>query len=214
MSRYKAIFVTPCHTKKIFANIKRQGKDFSGRITPLFATMMVEAQVDIELIPNETTKESVPTHYNNPLLSGEDRLKLIELMDIYTKLSDRVLSLEHIKTNQAAKIKNLKKKEDASNQGRKIAALDADEALMEIKTSKPKVKIIVILEHSEVTTITTIPIQPSSKDKGKAIMVEPKKPLKKKAQIQGDEELAQWLFAEEQAQFEKEQRIARENAAE
>ncbi|GKB11628.1 uncharacterized mitochondrial protein-like protein [Tanacetum coccineum] len=40
--------------------------------------------------------------------SGEDRLKLTELMDMYTKLSERVLDLEHTKTAQAKEIINLK----------------------------------------------------------------------------------------------------------
>nr|GEV91977.1 ribonuclease H-like domain-containing protein [Tanacetum cinerariifolium] len=54
------------------------------------------------------------------------------------------------------------------------------------------------------------------KDKGKGILQEPKKSLKisRKAQMQIDKELAQRLFEEEQAQFEKEQRIARERAEE
>ncbi|GKC16908.1 hypothetical protein Tco_1013690, partial [Tanacetum coccineum] len=54
------------------------------------------------------------------------------------------------------------------------------------------------------------------KDKGKGIMLEPEKPPKNpiKAQIQRDAEIAQRLFEEEQAQFEREQRIARERAAE
>ncbi|GKE18701.1 hypothetical protein Tco_1426278, partial [Tanacetum coccineum] len=43
MSHHKKIYVIPSHTKKIFANMKREGKDFSGRVTPLFATMMVQA---------------------------------------------------------------------------------------------------------------------------------------------------------------------------
>ncbi|GJZ91362.1 hypothetical protein Tco_0663289, partial [Tanacetum coccineum] len=51
---------------------------------------------------------SVPTHYNDPLLSGEDRLKLTDLMDMCTKLSERVLDLEHTKTAQAQEITNLK----------------------------------------------------------------------------------------------------------
>ncbi|GJS57461.1 hypothetical protein Tco_0652245 [Tanacetum coccineum] len=38
------IYVTPSHTKKIFANMKRQVKDFSSRVTPLFPTMVVQAQ--------------------------------------------------------------------------------------------------------------------------------------------------------------------------
>ncbi|GKG01573.1 hypothetical protein Tco_0306278, partial [Tanacetum coccineum] len=56
-------------------------------------------------VPN---KEYVPTHSNDPLLNGEDRLKLTDLMDMCTKLSDRVLDLEHTKTAQAQKITNLK----------------------------------------------------------------------------------------------------------
>ncbi|GJV95782.1 putative ribonuclease H-like domain-containing protein [Tanacetum coccineum] len=42
MSTYKNIFVNPFHTKKVLANMKRAGKDFSGRITPLFDTMLVQ----------------------------------------------------------------------------------------------------------------------------------------------------------------------------
>ncbi|GJV41581.1 putative ribonuclease H-like domain-containing protein [Tanacetum coccineum] len=43
MSKHKEIYVTPSHTKEIFANMKREGKEFSSRITPLFQTMMVQA---------------------------------------------------------------------------------------------------------------------------------------------------------------------------
>ncbi|GKC06846.1 hypothetical protein Tco_0998456, partial [Tanacetum coccineum] len=56
-------------------------------------------------VPNE---ESVSTHSNDPLLNGEDRLKLTELMDMCTKLTERVLDLEHTKTAQAQEITNLK----------------------------------------------------------------------------------------------------------
>ncbi|GJX04942.1 hypothetical protein Tco_0190858 [Tanacetum coccineum] len=44
MSSHKRIYVTPSLTKKIFRNMKRVGKSFSGRDTPLFPTMMVQAQ--------------------------------------------------------------------------------------------------------------------------------------------------------------------------
>ncbi|GKB86014.1 hypothetical protein Tco_0958286 [Tanacetum coccineum] len=172
MSNHKKIYVTPSHTKKVFANMKRQGKDFSGRDTPLFQTMMVQAQEEGEgsimpTVPQHTptinrpstskpqkkqsrrkqrkeTKvsqpsdltepmadetenvESVPTHSNDPLLSGEDRLKLNELMELCTSLSQRVIALETTKTNQTLEIDSLKRREDASKQGRKIADLDAD----------------------------------------------------------------------------------------
>ncbi|GJR10904.1 hypothetical protein Tco_0793556 [Tanacetum coccineum] len=44
IAKHKKIYVTPSHTKKVFANMKRQGKDFSGRDTPLFPTMIVQVQ--------------------------------------------------------------------------------------------------------------------------------------------------------------------------
>ncbi|GKG23132.1 hypothetical protein Tco_0388435, partial [Tanacetum coccineum] len=47
---------------------------------------------------------------NDPLLSGEDRLKLSKLMDLCTKLTDRVLALETTKTSQALEITSLKGK--------------------------------------------------------------------------------------------------------
>ncbi|GJX02363.1 hypothetical protein Tco_0186276 [Tanacetum coccineum] len=53
---------------------------------------------------------SIPTHSNDPLLSGEDRLKLTELMELCTKLSERVLALETTKINQALEIDSLKRR--------------------------------------------------------------------------------------------------------
>ncbi|GJV10704.1 hypothetical protein Tco_1352245 [Tanacetum coccineum] len=46
MSNHKRIYVTSSHTK-IFGNIRRVGKGFSRRETPLFPTMMVQAQEEI-----------------------------------------------------------------------------------------------------------------------------------------------------------------------
>ncbi|GJV59736.1 hypothetical protein Tco_1465836, partial [Tanacetum coccineum] len=54
--------------------------------------------------------EHVPTHSNDPLFSGEDRLQLKELLELYTKLSERVLDLENTKTSQAAEITKLKER--------------------------------------------------------------------------------------------------------
>ncbi|GJS49404.1 hypothetical protein Tco_0599525 [Tanacetum coccineum] len=54
--------------------------------------------------------ENVPTTSNDPLLSGEDRLKLTELMDLCTNLQKKVLDLEKAKTAQDSEIASLKKK--------------------------------------------------------------------------------------------------------
>nr|GEY04119.1 hypothetical protein [Tanacetum cinerariifolium] len=135
--------------KRVFANIKREGKSFSRIITPLFETMMVQAPEEVgegSKVPTDThhtpivtqpsssqpqkkqksrrkqrketevphiepqTEESVPTPFNDLLHSGDDIMQLSELMELCTKLSDMVLSLEQIKTNQAVKSKKLKKR--------------------------------------------------------------------------------------------------------
>ncbi|GKE15623.1 hypothetical protein Tco_1423200, partial [Tanacetum coccineum] len=168
--------------------------------------------------------ESVPTHSNDPLLSGEDSLKLNELMELYTKLQ---------------------KKEDASKQGRKILDIDADEDITLDSThfdTDPDMFGVhdlygdaVFVETQEpvvnaATTTSTIPVSAAiattiadelilaqtlieikaakPKDKGKAKMIESEEPLKMKLkdQVLFDEQKAIRL----QAQFDEEERIARE----
>nr|GEU95391.1 hypothetical protein [Tanacetum cinerariifolium] len=114
INRHNAIFVISCHTKKVFANMKSEGKDFSGKVTPLFQSMMkkqkskrkqrkeIEVPSPSSEIPNE---EGVPTTSNDPLPSGEDRMQLNKLMILCT---------------------NLQKQEDASKQGRMIDNIDQD----------------------------------------------------------------------------------------
>ncbi|GJV17427.1 hypothetical protein Tco_1362750 [Tanacetum coccineum] len=117
MSQHKKIFVNPFHTKKVFANIKRAGKDFSGRITPLFDTMMVQ--------------------------SSEEVAKDAQAKEI-TDLRKRVQRLERKKKSRTTCLRRLKKvgmsrrvesskdqeslgdHEDASKQGRSIEDIDAD----------------------------------------------------------------------------------------
>ncbi|GJX11060.1 hypothetical protein Tco_0200919 [Tanacetum coccineum] len=44
MATHKRIYIAPSHTKKIFRNMRRVGKGFSGRVTPLFPTMVLQNQ--------------------------------------------------------------------------------------------------------------------------------------------------------------------------
>ncbi|GKA81607.1 zf-CCHC domain-containing protein [Tanacetum coccineum] len=37
-------YETPCHTKKVFSNMARKSKNFSGKVTPLFDSMLVQNQ--------------------------------------------------------------------------------------------------------------------------------------------------------------------------
>ncbi|GKC93259.1 hypothetical protein Tco_1158701 [Tanacetum coccineum] len=97
MSTHDEIYVTPSHTKKVFGNMKRVRKGFSRNITPLFPTMMVQGLEEMGE-DEAANEENVHTHSNDPLLSGEDRLKLEELMSLCTNLQNRILDLEHTKT--------------------------------------------------------------------------------------------------------------------
>ncbi|GKA61022.1 hypothetical protein Tco_0760429 [Tanacetum coccineum] len=73
----------------------------------------------------------------------------------------------------------------------------------------PKPKSITFRDPDESTTRTTLtPIPSNIKDKGKAKMIKPEKPLKKKEQIRLDEELAFKLQVEEEEQA----KLAREKA--
>ncbi|GJY57152.1 hypothetical protein Tco_0456267, partial [Tanacetum coccineum] len=85
------------------------------------------------------------------------------------------------------------------------------QTLMKIKSEKSKVRGVTIKEPSETSTRPTVPPpQHDPKDKGKAKMVEPEKPLKRKAQIKFDKEVAQRLQAQMQAELEEEERLTKQ----
>ncbi|GKB95548.1 hypothetical protein Tco_0981685, partial [Tanacetum coccineum] len=258
MSHHKKIYVNPSHTKKIFANMKREGKDFSGRVTPLFATMMVQANQEeggsikkttavphpsdsTADVPNE---ESMPTHSNDPLLSGEDRLKLTDLMNMCTKLSERVLDLEHIKTenasNQGRSIKDIDKDVEVSlvdeTQGRlddaemfdtdalignevfaesDMIEKDQDVIPKEVSTTVVSPPVITEVEITLAQTLAKLKsVKSKHQGKGKAKMDEPKVPLKKKDQIALNEEMARNIEAQIQAELIEEERLARKKEEE
>ncbi|GKF89278.1 hypothetical protein Tco_0263241 [Tanacetum coccineum] len=75
------------------------------------------------------------------------------------------------------------------------------DTLVAIKSTRPRTTSVIIhdVEEEQGRSTPAPTTQPSSKDKGKAIMQEPKKSPKnpRKAHIQMDEELAQKLFEEE-----------------
>ncbi|GJR47088.1 putative ribonuclease H-like domain-containing protein [Tanacetum coccineum] len=84
-------------------------------------------------------------------------------------------------------------------------------------STRPKAKGLVIHEEEQATTPTVSSQQPSQvkvQDKGKGIMEEPEKPTKRKDQIRHDEEVAQRLQAQMQAELEEEDRLVRQREEE
>ncbi|GKD01154.1 hypothetical protein Tco_1171428 [Tanacetum coccineum] len=92
--------------------MKREGKDFSGRITPLFETMMVqptqEDGVDSEGNRGRTLQllSGVPTPSNDPPLS--EKAKDAQAKEI-ADLKKRVQRLERKKKSRTIGLKRLKK---------------------------------------------------------------------------------------------------------
>ncbi|GKB56601.1 hypothetical protein Tco_0912787 [Tanacetum coccineum] len=56
MPTHKRIYIAPSHTKKLSRNMRRVRKGFSGKETPLFQTIMVQDQAEIE---NEAVNEEM-----------------------------------------------------------------------------------------------------------------------------------------------------------
>nr|GEV42477.1 hypothetical protein [Tanacetum cinerariifolium] len=104
--------------------MKRQGKDFSAKVTPLFETMMVQPQEDmgedseIPIDSHHTPTVTQPSTSSQPQQKQKSksrrkrslRLKLTELMELFTQLQSRVLALETTKADLALEIKSLKRR--------------------------------------------------------------------------------------------------------
>nr|GEX86648.1 hypothetical protein [Tanacetum cinerariifolium] len=164
----------------------------------------------------ELTDTVPPTPHDSPLTggytpgSGEGRLKLEELMDLCTILSNRrhssskreveQLFTPQMKKNQVWILRILLK------QGRMIKELDKDEDVKLVSKQGEVHETVEVSKYDDDATLakTLLNIKRSTtKDKGKGIMQEtelPKK-IKKREMIQLslDEELAQKLYARELA---------------
>ncbi|GJX55408.1 putative ribonuclease H-like domain-containing protein, partial [Tanacetum coccineum] len=135
------IYVKPSHTKKVFGNIKREGKGFSRRVTPLIPTMMVQAQQE------QGEGSANPTDPGAKKPWGTDLLKLETTKTAQAKeiacLKKRVKKLERKRNSKTPGMKRLFKidrsarvissdedslgdQEDASKQGREITNIHQD----------------------------------------------------------------------------------------
>ncbi|GKC09385.1 hypothetical protein Tco_1000995 [Tanacetum coccineum] len=135
MTRHKEVYVTLSHTKNVFANMKRLGKGFSGRVTPLFPTMMIQASEDMEPVTDEV---HVSTPSYDPPQSGEDTQakeiaslkKSLKQLEKRRKLRTpgfkRLRKVGSTSRVESSNDVSLGDQEDASKQGRKITNLDAD----------------------------------------------------------------------------------------
>ncbi|GJR75099.1 retrovirus-related pol polyprotein from transposon TNT 1-94 [Tanacetum coccineum] len=140
MSHHKKTFVNPFHKKKIFANMKREGKDFSGRVTPLFDSMLVQASEEVgeDSIPltdstqipiiNQPSTSSQPKEKQKSRRKQRQEAKLLMMRQSRRKIYLHllmihypvVLDLEKAKSDQAIEIASLKKRVDKLEKRRQL----------------------------------------------------------------------------------------------
>nr|GEW92041.1 ribonuclease H-like domain-containing protein [Tanacetum cinerariifolium] len=179
------------------------------------------------------TEEHVPTPSHDPPPSGEDSMQLSKLIvkKLKSKMKKSIHRLKRLyKVRLSARVESsedveasLGDQEDASKQKRSIDDIDqdegttlvndqdmfgvndlnGDEVVMDATTSEN-------VEQNVKRRTTPTPQPSKAKDKGKAIMIEPENPLKKKDQIAHDEEVTRELEAQLKAKMEEEERLAKE----
>ncbi|GJZ57713.1 hypothetical protein Tco_0613207 [Tanacetum coccineum] len=91
---------TPSRTKKVFANMRRQGKDFSRTMIPLFATMLIQSQaVEGEgsgqpTKPQHTPTTASPSHSSRPITLVVDKTVHKERGDSVERAATTATSLD------------------------------------------------------------------------------------------------------------------------
>nr|GEW98768.1 putative ribonuclease H-like domain-containing protein [Tanacetum cinerariifolium] len=143
MSKHNEIYLIPSHTKKIFSNMKRVGKDISGKETPLFPIMMVQAQEDMgEVLAIPTDPHHTPTITQPSTSKPQKKQKLRKQRRHDTEethpsglgdnVADEAFNVENTyKVGLRTRIESSNEEqslgeEDASKQERNIADIDVD----------------------------------------------------------------------------------------
>ncbi|GJX59194.1 hypothetical protein Tco_0290584 [Tanacetum coccineum] len=218
------------------------------RVTPLFPTMMVQAQEEVEeqsrrkqrndtkvsllsdptkLVTYKTENvASVPTTSNDPLLSEVTLIdETQERNDDNLMFNTGVLDEQEV---DVEKVVSTAEVTTASATTKTVDELTLAQTLIEIKAAKPKAittaattttttvtrskaRGVIVQEPSEFTSTSSQPSQlPLAKDKGKAKIIKPKEPLKKKDQIMFDKEVAQKLQDQLKVELEEEEKLAKQ----
>nr|GEV09009.1 ribonuclease H-like domain-containing protein [Tanacetum cinerariifolium] len=165
MSHHQDIYDKPSLTKKVFANMKRVGTGFSRVITPLFKNMLVSTAKEVgqaqddqpkaPMVPSLKSSQEhiIPSLSNDPIPDADKAsLKFQELMDLCTRLSNKVLDLEsEVIDIKSSFIDKIEKHEDRVHKiiqkGRMIADMDED---VEVNLEEAQAKTYNLdLQHSK-----------------------------------------------------------------
>nr|GEX31859.1 hypothetical protein [Tanacetum cinerariifolium] len=188
---YTTKYTSPTLTQKVFSNMRRVGKGFSRVEIPLFEGMIVVQEVADEVHVDDVPAVGIAAE--GDVSTANDEVPTAEMMiadidaDVDVKSQAKIykINLEHAK-----KVLSMKEEESEPTELQKVVDV--------VTTAKIISEGVVIRDHQETapTSSTIIHSEAKSKDKGKGILVEEPKPLKKQAQIEQDEKYARELEAE------------------
>ncbi|GKA60637.1 hypothetical protein Tco_0760044 [Tanacetum coccineum] len=190
MSTHKKIFVNPFHTKKVFANIKRTGKDFSGRITPLFDTMMLQPVEEIgEDSYHPTDSTQIPI-IDQPSSSSLPKKKQPSKK---AQRQEAEVPQDEAEHEESRVLLILRKAKDDVEMPMEAKVDGKDDQQQQL--NHPKVKGDGCSGAKGVRVPQEDKNPSSSKDKGKGIMIVPEVPLIDKDQLALDEQIARVIQA-------------------
>nr|GEX63451.1 hypothetical protein [Tanacetum cinerariifolium] len=218
LSSYNTKYTSPALTQKVFANMRRIGKGFSGVETPLFVNMLVQQQVqdDAEVEDDEDTEALMIVKLKQRLrrlekkrrtkFSGLKRLKKrmaesqAKAYNINLQHSKKVLSMQDTDEAEPAKVEEVLEVVTTAKLMTEVVTTTAPitTTAQVPKASAPRRRRGVIIQDPEETTTTLVimHLEVQSKDTGKGILIEEPKPLKGQAHIDIDKAFARQLEAE------------------
>nr|GEY85986.1 putative RNA-directed DNA polymerase [Tanacetum cinerariifolium] len=161
LSKHTTRYISPILTQKVFANMRRVRKGFSGVETPLFESILAVRDVDEEaeaqiLAQGNNVQEPAAEHHHL-LVKGLENDKVAQQLEI-VKLKARVKKLEKINKVKSSKLRRLKKVgtsqrvesldyvENVFNQGRMIVDMDQDEGIELVADQEKDVEVLSMQE--------------------------------------------------------------------
>nr|GEX38163.1 putative reverse transcriptase domain-containing protein [Tanacetum cinerariifolium] len=233
-------------TQKVFANMRRVRKGFSGVETPLFKGMLIEQEIKEEGDAEERVEDvtagdaaqgddtaaygEVPTVSQEPSIPsptpptpspqqpqdlpstshGRQAESQAKIYKIDLDHASKVLSMQEDKPAEVQEVVDVVTTAKliikvvtgattiVSAAEPQVPAATITAALVRVDAASTRRRKGVVIKdpEEESTTYSVIPADTKSKDKGKGILVEEPKLLKKKKQVEMDEEYARKLHAE------------------
>nr|GEW42764.1 hypothetical protein [Tanacetum cinerariifolium] len=259
LSKHTTRYISLVLTQKVFANMRRVGKGFSGVETPLFENMLAvrdvaeeaeaqrvldtcsalalrveglendKAAQQLEIIKLKARVKKLEKINKGRMIVDMDQDEGIELVtdqekdaEVEGRHADKQAEIYNIDFDHSSKVLSMQEDDTEVQEAIEVvttaklmtkvvtAATQVVAASTPIPAAKPKTltitaapaaptrrrKGVVIRDHEEELPSDTLAETPKVKDKGKGILIEAPKPMKKKDQIKMDAEYARKLQEE------------------